>query len=89
MLGRQLLVTGVLVFLLVTALAVIYCKYRSRQMFMAIQKQERQLDKFDVDWGRLQLEQTTLAGHNRVERLARKRLSMMMPQREKIIFLKP
>lgn len=80
---------GLLMLLLISALAVIYCKYRSRQVFMAIQTVEKKLDQYEVKWGQLQLEQTTLTEHNRVERLARKQLLMTMPEREKIIFIKP
>ncbi len=86
--GKTVLIS-LLVLLMVSALTVIYCKYRSRQVFIAIQKVEKELDQYDVKWGQLQLEQTTLAEHNRVERLARKQMSMMMPEREKIIFIKP
>lgn len=80
---------GLLMLLMISALAVIYCKYRSRQVFMSIQNVEKKLDQYEVKWGQLQLEQTTLTEHNRVERLARKQLSMTMPQREKIVFIKP
>lgn len=80
---------SLLVFLLASALTVIYCKYQSRQVFIAIQKVEKELDQYEVKWGQLQLEQTTLAEHNRVERLARKQLSMRMPEREEIVFIKP
>jgi cell division protein FtsL len=87
--GKYAMLTGLLMLLLVSALAVIYSKYRSRQVFMAIQNVEKELDQYEVKWGQLQLEQTTLTEHNRVERLARKQLSMTMPEREKIVFIKP
>lgn len=86
--GKTVLIS-LLAFLLVSALMVIYCKYQSRQVFIAIQKVEKELDQYEVKWGQLQLEQTTLAEHNRVERLARKQLSMRMPEREEIVFIKP
>ena len=87
--GKYAMLIGLLMLLLVSALAVIYSKYRSRQVFMAIQNVEKELDQYEVKWGQLQLEQTTLTEHNRVERLARKQLSMTMPEREKIVFIKP
>lgn len=87
--GKYVILTGLLTLLLVSALAVIYSKYRSRQVFIAIQNVENKLDQYEVKWGQLQLEQTTLAEHNRVERLARKQLSMMIPEREQIVFIKP
>jgi cell division protein FtsL len=89
MLGKYAILSGLSAVLLVSALAVIYSKYQSRQVFIAIQNVESELDQYEVKWGKLQLEQTTLAEHNRVERLARKQLSMMIPEREKIIFIKP
>lgn len=82
-----LLVLGV--FLLVSALAVIYSKYRARQIFIEIQKMERNLDRFEVEWGRLQLELTMLTEENRVEIEARSRLKLIMPERDKIIYIKP
>lgn len=89
MTAEKTILISLLALLLVSALAVIYCKYRSRQVFIAIQNVENKLDQYEVKWGQLQLEQTTLAEHNRVERLAREQLSMMMPEREKIVFIKP
>jgi len=75
--------------LLITALAVVYDKYQLRQLFYEIQKAERKLDEYEVEWGRLQLEITMLTAENRVERLATKRLKMVMPLRDEIIYIKP
>ncbi len=83
-------VQGVLILvLLVSALVVIYSKYQSRLIFIEIQKQERELDQYEVEWGQLQLELTTLAEQNRVEQVAREQLRLVMPVREKIIYIKP
>ncbi len=75
--------------LLVSALAVIMSKYQSRLVFIEIQKQEVLLDNYEIEWGQLQLELTTLTEENRVERVAKKKLKLSMPQREKTIYLKP
>ncbi len=81
---------GVLVsMLLVSALMVIYKKYNSRLIFIEIQKQEKALDQYEVAWGQLQLELTTLAEQNRVEQIAREQLKLVLPSREKIIYIKP
>ena len=71
--------------LLLSALAVIYSKYYSRLMFIEIQKQERALDQYEVEWGQMELELTMLAEQNRLEIVAQKELKLMMPLREKII----
>jgi cell division protein FtsL len=75
--------------LLLSALAVIYSKYYSRLIFIEIQKQERILDQYEVEWGQIQLELTMLAEQNRVERVALEQLKLVMPIREKIIYIKP
>ncbi|TAL44289.1 MAG: cell division protein FtsL [Methylovulum sp.] len=77
------------VVLLVSALAVIYSKYYSRLVFIEIQQQEKALDQYEVEWGQMQLELTMLAEQNRVERVALEELKLVMPLREKIIYLKP
>jgi cell division protein FtsL len=75
--------------LLITALAVIYSKYYSRLIFIDIQKQERELDHREVEWGQTQLELTTFAEQNRVELVARQKLKLVMPLHEKTIYIKP
>jgi cell division protein FtsL len=75
--------------LLITALAVIYSKYCSRLIFIDIQKQERELDHREVEWGQTQLELTTFAEQNRVELVARQKLKLVMPVHEKTIYIKP
>ena len=74
--------------LLLTALAVIYSKYYSRLMFIEIQKQEKALDQYEIQWGQMQLELKMLAEQNRVELKAQEELKLMMPLREKIIYIK-
>jgi len=75
--------------LLITALAVIYSKYYSRLVFIDIQKQERELDQREVEWGQTQLELTTFAEQNRVELVAREKLKLVLPIHEKTIYIKP
>jgi len=84
---RRLLALVLIV--VVFALAVVYTKYRSRMLFAEIQRLEQELDAYEVEWGQLQLEQNTWAEHSRIERLARSRLGMVLPQRELIIYVKP
>jgi len=85
--NRLLSVAGIV--LLLSALAVIYSKYYSRLIFIEIQKEEKALDQYEVEWGQMQLELTMLAEQNRVELVAREQLKLVMPLREKIIYIKP
>lgn len=84
-LGMSILISA----LLLSALMVIYKKYTSRLIFIEIQKHEKLLDQYEVAWGQLQLELTTLAEQNRVEQVAREQLKLVLPAREKIIYIKP
>lgn len=84
-LGMSILISA----LLISALLVIHKKYTSRLIFIEIQKHEKLLDQYEVAWGQLQLELTTLAEQNRVEQVAREQLKLVLPAREKIIYIKP
>lgn len=86
---KNVLFIGLSIVLLLSALAVIFSKYQTRRIFIEIQKREKELDHYEVEWGRLQLELTMLTEENRVEIEARKRLKLIMPDREKIIYIKP
>jgi cell division protein FtsL len=78
-----------IVVLLMSGIAVIYSKYQQRLLFNNIQKEERRLNEYAVEWGRLQLELTMLTAGNRVERIAGKQLNMVQPVREDIVYIKP
>ncbi len=75
--------------LLISSLATIYSKYYSRLLFIGIQKQEKALDQYEVEWGQMQLELTMLEEQNRLELVAKDELKLVMPLREKIIYIKP
>lgn len=87
--AKNILLTLLAALLMLSAIAVIYSKYQSRLVFMEIQKKEKELDDYEVEWGRLQLELTTLTEENRVEIEARNRLMLTLPAQNKIIYIKP
>ncbi|MBD9354482.1 cell division protein FtsL [Methylomonas albis] len=87
--ARNILLTLLVAMLMVSGIAVIYSKYQSRLLFIDIQKKEKELDDYEVEWGRLQLELTTLTEENRVEIEARTRLMLTLPAQDKIIYIKP
>ncbi len=80
---------GILILLLMaSALAVIYSKYHTRLIFIEIEKQEKALDDYEIEWVQMELEQTTLTEQNQIELAARKN-KLIMPLRENIISIKP
>ena len=86
---KNILLSILVAMLMLSAIAVIYSKYQSRLLFIEIQQKEKQLDDFEVEWGRLQLELTTLTEENRVEIEARNRLVLTLPAQNKIVYIKP
>ncbi|MEJ1356220.1 MAG: cell division protein FtsL [Candidatus Sedimenticola sp. (ex Thyasira tokunagai)] len=75
--------------LLVSATGVVYAKYASRKNFVELQQLRTERDQIDVEWGRLQLEQSTWATHGRIERIARKRLKMHIPPASDVMVIRP
>lgn len=86
---KNILLSILIAMLLLSAIAVIYSKYQSRLLFIEIQKKEKQLDDYQVEWGRLQLELTTLTEETRIEIEARNRLLLTLPTQNKIVYIKP
>lgn len=71
-----------------SAMAVIYRTYDARRLFTEIQGLKQQLDRSNLEWGRMQLELLTLADHNRIENKARNELGLIDPEQQKIIYIK-
>ncbi|MBE0469337.1 MAG: cell division protein FtsL [Methyloprofundus sp.] len=85
---ERMFVVVLLIMLLGSGLAVIYAKYNSRLVFIEIQKSEQELDRLEVLWGRLTLEERMLAEHNRVEETARKSMGLVELDRKSIVYIK-
>lgn len=87
--GQHAIALGLTLGVTVSALAVVYSQHRSRALFVELQRLEKEQAELDTQWGRLELEQSTWATHGRIERLARERLDMRLPdfEREEIVVL--
>lgn len=73
---------------MVSALGVVYSRHESRKLFVELQSLQEQRDEMNVDWGRLQLEQSTWTTHGHVADTARERLDMVVPETKSIRILK-
>ncbi len=71
----------------VSSVSVIYTKHISRKIFSELNELQASRDKMNVEWGQLQLEQSTWATHGRIERIARKTIGMSVPDYQDIIFI--
>jgi cell division protein FtsL len=72
---------------MLSALAVVYTKHHSRQLFIELEALKAQRDSMDIEWNRLLLEQATWATPTRVEMIARDRLQMTLPAPEQIVIV--
>ncbi len=82
------IVIGLVLVLSGSGLAVIYAKYHSRLLFIEIQKAEQELDRLEVRWERLTIEERMLADHNQVEKKARNAMGLVELDRGAIIYIK-
>jgi cell division protein FtsL len=64
---------------LVSAAGAIYAKYRSRMLFVQLQRLNHARQALDDEWGRMQLEQGAWSSYGYVERIAGGRLHMSTP----------
>lgn len=72
-----------------SAAGAVYCTFRARQLFVELEQLNAQGDDLDIQWGRLQLEQSAWSTHAFVESVARKKLHMRMPAPGDIVILSP
>ncbi len=60
-------------------------EHRSRQLFIQAESLSRELDQLQIEWGRLQIEQSTYATHSRIEPLVRQRLQLTEPSDDQLV----
>ena len=72
---------------LASALGVVYAKHENRKLFIELQALQAERDAMNVEWGQLQLEQSTQATHARVDAEARGRLGMQSPDPGAIVII--
>jgi cell division protein FtsL len=70
-----------------SAIWVASTRHEARQLFIELEALNRERDRLQIDWGRLQLEQSAWAAHPRIETLARDRLSLALPKQQEVVML--
>ena len=68
----------------ISAVALIYTKHESRKLFVELEELTAERDALNIEWGQLQIEQSTWATHARIEKVAREELSLMRPKSSEI-----
>jgi cell division protein FtsL len=81
--------TGLLLLVVVMcALSVVTSQHKARKLFIELQKEKEYAQQMEVEWGQLQLEQSTWATPARVEQIAVKQLQMQLPKSGQVQFIR-
>ncbi|HEY9447690.1 MAG TPA: cell division protein FtsL [Burkholderiales bacterium] len=65
--------------LVACALGLVTSQHQARKLYVELQREQELAKKLDVEWGQLQLEQSTWAMHARIEKIATRQLNMRVP----------
>ena len=72
-----------------SAVQVIYARHKARDLFVHLEKLNAERDSLEMEWGRLQLEQSYWSSHAFVERVANAKLKMSLPQTRDVRIVRP
>jgi cell division protein FtsL len=70
-----------------SALALVYTKHESRKLFIELEQLTSERDELNIEWGQLQIEQSTWATHARIEKVALEELSLARPETSEIFVI--
>jgi cell division protein FtsL len=63
--------------LVLCALSLVNAQYQSRRLFIELERAQALARQLDIEWSQLQLDQSTLGLHARIDALARRDLHMV------------
>jgi cell division protein FtsL len=70
-----------------SALGMVAAQHQARKLYVQLEREQAQANSLEIEWGQLQLEQSTWAAHSRIEKLARERLDMHPPLPAQVIVM--
>lgn len=84
------IITRLVLAILVTlsAVGVVYAKHQNRKLFVELQSLNVAMDKMNIEWGQLKLEESTWSSNGRIDQLARTRLGMYIPMADAVVVVK-
>ena len=78
-----------LAILVAGALSVVTSQHKARKLYVELQKEQELARQLEVEWGQLQLEQSTWAMHARIEKIASGQLMMHVPPPSRVQVVPP
>ncbi|MDJ0709336.1 MAG: cell division protein FtsL [Woeseiaceae bacterium] len=70
-----------------SAIALVYTKHESRKLFIELEGLTQVRDELNIEWGQLQIEQSTWAQHARIEQVATDDLALVRPATTEIFVI--
>ncbi|MCG6900814.1 MAG: cell division protein FtsL [Gammaproteobacteria bacterium] len=86
---RPLTLVVLLLVVVSSSVGVVYSKHQARKLFVELQALANERDDMDIEWGQLQLEQSTLTTQGQVELAARDQLGMVSLSADNVVIVKP
>ena len=77
-----------LVAVVICALSVVTSQHKARKLYIELQQEKENAHQMDVEWGQLQLEQSTWATPARVEKIAAQQLQLHLPRDGEVQFIR-
>ena len=74
-----------LIVAVVCALSVVTSQHKARRLFQALESEQERAEHLDVEFDQLQLELSTWATSPRIEKIAREKLHMHVPEAKKVL----
>jgi cell division protein FtsL len=71
------------------ALGLVTSQHQSRKLFVELESEQERARSLEVEFGQLQLEQSTWALHARIEKLASQALRMSAPEASRVQVVAP
>ena len=82
-----LLVLVFAVVCVVSAIGLVYTKHEARKLFVELEALTNERDALNIEWGQLQIEQSTWATHARIEKVAADDLQLTRPRATEIFVI--
>ncbi len=77
------------IILVICGLGIVTSQHEARKLFISLEKELELADQLAIEWNQLLLEQRTWAMHGHVEKIARRRLDMIVPAPQSIQVILP
>ena len=84
-----IVVSCLLVAVVASAVAVVQTHHVRRSLLAELDEADARRDRLQVDWGRLQIEQSTWAASDRIERVATEKLSLRVSRAGATVLVAP